>query len=137
MKAAIKKMLLMPLVALMSCTPADEMLIGRWKQVCALERVLNEATGEAVIDTLPGCDTQVLAFMEDATCLSADRGDTVVYQWSLSGSTLALWREGWAEDYTVNQLTKQRLVYSDSYSYYDSITGSRYIYKYRFEYKKL
>ena len=48
----------------MSCTPADEMLIWRWKQVCALERVLNEATGEAVIDTLPGCDTQVLAFMK-------------------------------------------------------------------------
>ena len=130
-------LLLLPLGALIGCTPADEMLVGRWMQVCALERVSNETTGEAVIDTLPGCDTQVLTFMEDATCMSADRGDTIYYQWALSGNTLALWREGWAEDYTVNKLTKEYLVYSDSYIYYDSITGIRYKYKYRFEYKKL
>lgn len=131
-------MLLMPLVALTGCTPsAEEMLVGRWKQACTIEHVANVSTGEVTLDTLRGGDTQEMTFMGDATCIVADRGDTVVCLWSLSGSTLALWREGWAEDYTVNQLTDQRLVYSDSYSHYDSITGTRYNYKYRFEYDKV
>lgn len=131
-------MLLMPLVALTGCTPsAEEMLVGRWKQVYILEHVANVSTGESAIDTLRGSDTQEMTFMGDATCIVADRGDTTMYCWNLAGSTLAMWCEGWAEDYTVNQLTAERLVYSDSYSHYDSITGQRFNYKYRFEYKKI
>ena len=138
MKAAVKIVLPMLLLSVLAgCTPADEMLIGQWKQVYALERVANETTGEVTIDTLPGFDTHMMIFMANATCLSVDRSDTVLYQWALSGNTLALWRDGWAEDYTVNKLTKEYLVYNDTYSYFDSITGCRYKYKYRFEYKKL
>ncbi len=76
--------------------------------------------------------------MDDANCIVVDRGDTTLYRWSLtSGDTLVLWNERWAEDYTINQLTKQRLVYSDTYRYYDSTLNKQYNYKYRFEYKKL
>lgn len=132
-------MLLMPLVALTGCTPsAEEMLVGRWQLVYAIERVANVATGDVTLDTLPGYDHQRLTFMADATCMMTDRGDTTYYMWSLTGGNiLALWREGWAEDYTVNQLTEERLVYNDTYSYYDSIAGGRFNYKYRFEYKKI
>lgn len=143
MKNCVKMLvmlLLVPLVnCLTGCSPsAEEMLIGRWKLECAIERMSDETNGEVRYDTLQGYDQQEMTFMDDANCIVVDRGDTTLYRWSLtSGDTLVLWNERWAEDYAINQLTKQRLVYSDTYRYYDSTLNKQYNYKYRFEYKKL
>ena len=138
MKKMVKIMMLAAVLMLTACNPsAEDMLIGRWKLYRAIETVVEASTGAATTDTLPGYDTQVMEFMSDATCFVADRGDTTFYMWSLTGGrTLALWRDGWAEDYYINALSNSLLVYSDTYSYYDSVSRRHYDYTYTFKYKK-
>lgn len=139
MKQLLKIMVLAAVLTLTGCMKDPEkMLIGRWQLDCVIELVV-EVGGERVsLDTLPGYDSQTIEFLDDATCVLTDRGETTVYQWSLSGdNTLALFREGWAEDYTLNVLTQQRLVYTDTYLYTDTVTHKQYKDKYRFEYKRL
>ena len=131
-------MLLLPLLALTGCTLGpEELIVGRWKVERAVEQ-LTVTDGGMTESEMPGYEHQVVEFMEGDVCMMTDRGDTVYYFWSLQdGATLVLFREGWAEDYSVDRLDKERLVYSDSYTYTDTLTGRKSVYRYIYEHKKL
>ena len=130
--------LLLPLLTLAGCAWTDEgKLVGRWGTDCVIETVTMQGGNTVSVDTMPGYSSQVVEFMDGDLCLVIDRGDTAFYHWSLNDKTLALFREGWAEDYQVEELTRERLVYSDTYSHLDSVTGFYMFYTYTFKYNKL
>ncbi len=131
--------MMLSVAALVGCTSsAEEMLVGRWQMERAFEKMAVEGEAEPVIQEIPGFDNVILEFFEGDECMMTDRTDTMFYRWSLTGgSTLVLFRDGWAEDYKVNVLTKERLVYSDTYTHYDSVSGLNTSYLYRYEYNKI
>ncbi|MBR4738404.1 MAG: hypothetical protein IK058_00195 [Bacteroidales bacterium] len=136
MKNTFKVLMLAAAMALTGCTSATaDLLIGSWRLDQATETVTT--ADSTVTHPREGYDNFRLEIMEEGVCAMIDRGDTVFYLWDLSGDdTLVLYRQGWAEDYTIDELTKHRLVYSDSYSVHDSVTGRRTDYTYTFDYSK-
>ena len=136
----MKIALLATVLLLTACTrPVEEWLVGQWEMERIVEAVTEVGTGVVSRDTLMTDNyTRRLEFLGNATCLMTERDETTLYQWSVTdGNILDLWRDGWAEDYIIKVLNDRRLVYADSYDYYDSIRQVRYEYMYRYEYKRL
>ena len=118
-------------MALTACTQTKEdMLVGKWQVNCVTETI--QAGGQTSTTQLPGYDNYTMEFVEEGYCAATVRGERTIYTWYLvDDNTLVLTLDDWAEDYTINELTKNRLVYSDTYS--DGGTDRTYT----FEYSKL
>ena len=139
MKYIIKTLLFLTAMLTVACgePTKEELLVGRWQLDRATESEVN-SLGAMSETELQGYGTLLAEFLEDQLCLMVDRGDTVAYLWKLDGDTaLLLYRNEHVDDYTLKELTKQRLVYSDSYIHLDSLSGICTEYTYTFEYNRL
>lgn len=134
-------MALLATMILTSCgePTRDEMLVGKWTLDRATEMV-TPAGGATVEAEMPGYAGQTMELMEEGTCCRIDRGEATYSLWYLSDDRYLIFTDMHSseilEDYTIDELTKDKLVYSDAYSHYDSLTGARMDYHYTFEYSK-
>ena len=141
MKKTVKIMLLLAAVCLVACTqPTDaELLEGKWSLTRAYETV-NSGSAAPVVNDLDGYVGQTMELAEDGTCCRTDRGEEWFCLWFLSADRHLVFADTAdnhvLEDYAIDELTKERLVCGNSYSYFDSLTGVRTYYAYTFEYDK-
>ena len=140
----MKKILLTMVMALTglcwtACGPQtpEEMLVGRWRLHRVVETVASTAVDTVATREMEGYDATQVEFMEGGLCVWTQRTDTTHYHWMLgSDMTLVLMRGTQVDDYHVDKLTENRLVYSHAYSHRDSLSGVQYDYSYSFEYNK-
>jgi len=135
-------MLLVAMVAgLAACSEptAEEMIEGTWN----LEKAYETAAtmDESEVTMLQGLDGQTLEFDENGYCFLKVQGQTITYRWYLLGDTRLVFCPMFVDDpvceeYAIDELTEERLVYSDSYCVYDTVSGVRTDYTYSFEYSK-
>lgn len=136
MKKANVIILLVASLALAACTQTKEdMLIGTWHLDRAVETVTG--SGYQTDSELPGYDDYTMDFVKEGYCAVTVRGTCTIYMWYLVGdNTLLLELDNDIEDYTIVELTRKRLVYSDTYSVRDTATDGITFYTYTFEYSK-
>ena len=129
-------MMLAITLALTACTQTPEdMLIGTWQMKHATETV--SVNGQSTTNELPGYDNYIMEFVKEGYCAVTVRGERTVYTWYLvDDNTLLLTLENWVEDYSINELTKNHLVYNDTYNRLDTLTNTRTYYTYTFEFDK-
>lgn len=134
-------MALLATMMLTSCgeQTRNEMLVGKWTLERAIETV-TPAGGAAVETEMPGYAGQTMELMEEGTCCRTDRGVSTYSLWYLADDRYLIFTDMHSseilEDYTIDELTKDKLVYSDAYIHYDSLTGNQSSYAYLFEYSK-
>ena len=136
MRTLFRTALVAAAMALVGCTTTTEdLLVGSWRLDRATEVVASTDGTDSF--EMQGYDDYYIEFIEEGYCAVTDRGVQTVYEWYLIGDeTLVLARGDWAEDYAIDELTKQRLVYSDTYAHVDESTGAPIVYTYTFEYSK-
>lgn len=128
-------------VCLVGCGPSTdaEMLEGKWNLTRAYETV-TLGTAPAVVNDLEGYVGRTMELSEDGLCRRVDRDEVQVCLWYLSTDRRLIFADTLdnhvLEDYAINELTKERLVCSNEYDSYDSLTGTQSRYAYRFEYSK-
>ena len=123
-------------LALTGCTQTNEdLIVGEWTMDRVTLTVMEN--GHTSVSELPGYDDYKMDFVKEGYCNVVVRGVATVYTWYLvDDNTLLLSLDGKAEDYIIDELTKKRLVYSDTYSVRDSVTNVSDFYTHTFELSK-
>lgn len=136
-----KTVALLVAVCLAGCAePTDtELLTGKWELERATESV-TVGSAPTVTTELTGYAGQTMELADDGICRRTDRGESRYSLWFVSDERHLIFTEmdhsEVIEDYSINDLTNERLVCSDAYSSSDSQSGERTLYAYSFEYRK-